>query len=159
GGPIGEKVLETSTAVAADSGSVFATNTDPGTVSAFGPSAVLPNPLYDNRLAIDAIGEAETRKTADFQTTSSGDFAALPSKLPLTGYDNDARDEVYRYDANAEELACASCPPTGARTTADASLAANGLSISEDGQVFFNSYDPLIASDLNHRKDVFEWED
>jgi hypothetical protein len=38
-------------------------------------------------------------------------------------------------------------------------MATRGLSLSEDGRVFFNSSDPLLASDLNGRQDAFEWED
>ncbi len=55
------------------------------------------------------------------RVSSSGQFLALMSERPLSGYDN--RDvasgkptaEVYEYDATSGRLACASCNPTGAR--------------------------------------------
>ena len=41
-----------------------------------------------------------SRRTADFQVTPSGDYAAFTSTLPLTGYDNGPiHREVFRYDA------------------------------------------------------------
>jgi hypothetical protein len=155
--PFGTEALEDSTAVAVDSGKVLATDTSTGKVGVWGPTAVLFNPLYDNAVVLDALSEAETRQAADFQVSSNGDFAAFGSKLSLTGYDNDGHLEVYRYDAGSDAIDCASCPATGARTTGDADLAMRGLSLSDDGRVFFDSTDPLIPSDLNGAEDVFEW--
>ena len=54
----------------------------------------------------------------------SGRYLAFMSKLPLTGYDNrdaasgERAQEVFRYDAVADELICASCNPSGARPQA-----------------------------------------
>jgi hypothetical protein len=54
----------------------------------------------------------------------SGRYLAFMSALPLTGYDNRAlgggerAQEVFRYDAAADELACVSCNPSGARPRA-----------------------------------------
>ncbi len=39
----------------------------------------------------------------------------------------------------AEQLDCASCDPTNAAATGDATLASDGLSLTDDGRVFFNS--------------------
>jgi hypothetical protein len=125
----------------------------------WGPIAVLFDKVYDNATVLDAVGQAEARRTADFQVSASGDYATFSSKLPLTGYDNDKHGEVYRYDGIADTVDCASCPTTGARSTGDANLAVRGLSLSEDGRVFFDSTDPLIPSDLNGAEDVFEWKD
>ncbi len=158
GNPIGAGVLSDSTDLAANAESIFATDSEAGRISVFGPSTVLPNPRYDSPAVLDAVGEPETRHTADFQVTPSGDFAAFNSKLPLTGYDNDEHREVYRYAAAGNAIDCVSCPPTGARASGNASLASDGLSLTEDGRVFFNSTDPLIPSDLNGAEDVFEWE-
>ena len=36
-------------------------------------------------------------------------------------------------------------------------MAANGLSLTDDGRVFFNSTDALAPRDLNHRQDAYEW--
>jgi sugar lactone lactonase YvrE len=156
--PFGADRLEHSTGVAVDSGKVLATDASTGKVSVWNPTAVLFNVLYDSPAVLDAVNEAEMRRSGDFQVTPDGDFAVFTSKLPLTGYDNNGHAEVYRYAADADEIACASCPATGARTTGDASLAERGLSVSDDGRVFFDSTDPLIPSDLNGAEDVFEWE-
>jgi hypothetical protein len=157
--PFGGDVLSDSTGVAANAGMVLATDTASGRVSVWGPTAVLFNALYDNPLVLDSVGEADARRTGDFQVTADGRYAVFVSKLPLTGYDNDGHIEVYRFDAQTGSIDCASCPATGARTTGDAHLAARGLSLSDKGWVFFNSTDPLTPSDLNGAQDVFEWED
>ncbi len=108
---------------------------------------------------LDALSEAGTRHTADFQVTPSGDYAAFPTTLSLDqSYDNAGHAEIYRYAAQTDKLACASCDPTGARATGDAGLPANGLGLSDDGRVFFNSTDPLAPSDLDEKQDVYEWE-
>jgi hypothetical protein len=136
----------------------------------------------------------------------SGRYLAFMSELPLTGYDNAVAgspepcgqghpeaicaEEVFRYDAVAEELVCVSCNPSGARPRAlagralpgefeaqeiwaDQLLAAGlpelsdlgeGLSpyrpraVHDDGRVFFNAFDSLVAADSNGLGDVYEYE-
>ena len=107
---------------------------------------------------IDSLKEAGTRHSADFQITPNGQFAVFTSILSLTGYANSAHAEVFRYDAGEEKLTCASCDPTNAEAAGDASLAQNGLSLSESGRVFFNSTDALVPHALNEAEDVYEWE-
>ena len=87
-----------------------------------------------------------------------GDYAAFTSTLPLTGYDNAGHREVFRYDAAADTLDCASCNPTGEHGDGDAALASNGLSLTDDGRVFFNSTEGLVDRDLDDKKDAYEWE-
>jgi DNA-binding beta-propeller fold protein YncE len=54
----------------------------------------------------------------------SGGHLAFMSSLPLTGYDNrdavsgERAQEVFRYDAQEDELSCVSCNPSGARPRA-----------------------------------------
>ena len=55
-------------------------------------------------------------------------------------------------------LACVSCNPTGAPSAGEASLASNGLSLTDDGRVFFNTTDPLVGADTDEKQDVYEWE-
>ena len=104
-------------------------------------------------LVLDAAPEAGTRHTADFQVTPDGEFAAFPSTLALAGRGEETagHTEVYRYDAATEKLACVSCTPTGEPSEGDSSLASNGLSLTEDGRVFFNSTDPLVATDTDEQ--------
>ncbi|MGA8745188.1 MAG: hypothetical protein WB507_04925 [Solirubrobacterales bacterium] len=112
----------------------------------------------NDQLIIDSLKEPEVRHTADFQVTPSGRFAALSTVMPLTGYANGTDTEIFRYDAAENQIVCASCDPTNAEATAGASLAANGLSLTEKGQIFFNSTDALAPHDLDEVKDVYEWE-
>ena len=58
------------------------------------------------------------------QASPSGRYLAFMSSRPLSGYDNRAvgsgerAQEVFRYDAQSEALACISCDPSGARPRA-----------------------------------------
>ena len=119
-----------------------------------------PSPQTDNPLAVDSVSAAEVRHTADFQITPSGDDAVFPSTLALAGRDEETagHTEVYRYDAPTEELDCVSCTPTGAPSAGEAGLAPNGLSITDEGRVFFATTDQLTADDTDNKQDVYEWE-
>jgi hypothetical protein len=71
----------------------------------------------------------------------SGRYLAFVSSRPLTGYDNrdaasgERDEEAFLYDAQADELLCASCDPSGARP--------RGLVGVEETQI-------PVASDPNH---------
>jgi DNA-binding beta-propeller fold protein YncE len=160
-GPVfGSGVLSDSIGLAADAGGIVASDPKDGSVATFGKPQAPANPAYDSPLVIDSVREPESHHTADFQTTPSGAFAAIPSTLDLdaSGFDNAGHYEVFRYDAPHERLECVSCDPTGAQPSTNASLASNGLSITEDGRLFFNSGEPLALRDTNSRLDVYEWE-
>ncbi len=64
-------------------------------------------------------GRAAENLTA--AASPNGRYLAFMSQRSLTGYDNrdiasaQHDEEVYRYDAQSEELSCASCNPSGAR--------------------------------------------
>jgi hypothetical protein len=114
----------------------------------------------DNPLLLDSLTANAIRRTGDFQTTPSGNYAAFGSKLPLTGVDYFGFRNVFRYAAIGDQLTCPSCDTSG---TTDASfannveLAPNGLSLLEDGRVFFTSVAQLVLLDTNGHKDVYEW--
>ncbi len=158
GVPTGSALLVGSISLAADSGTLAISNPGQTNVAMFGPPAVPPDPSTDNPLVVDSVSSAETRNTADFQVNPSGNDAVFTSTLPLTGYDNAAHREVFRYDAPSDNLDCASCNPTGEQANGEATLASNGLSLTDDGRVFFNSTEGLVDRDLNEREDVYEWE-
>jgi hypothetical protein len=100
----------------------------------------------------------------------------------LTGYDHNTTGcgssgtepcgELYLYDADLDSLVCASCNPTGAAATADASFnLGTGIGgsrvtshltrpLTDDGsRVFFTSGERLVPEDRNGRKlDVYEFD-
>jgi hypothetical protein len=118
------------------------------------------------------------------RVTPGGMHIAFMSESRLTGYDNtDAVSkqpnlEVFFYDAEADQLVCPSCNPTGARPEGrELSLklleerwAAARIPVfesqlygqrvlSDDGtRLYFNSFDPLSVNDTNGQEDVYQWE-
>ncbi len=141
-------------------GDLYATTAGGAKLAAFGRFGLPPGPAIDNPAVIDSVTEPEARHTADFQLTPSGEFAAFPSSLALAGAEEEpaGHDVLYRYDAAAKKLTCVSCTPTGAPSTGDSNLAPDGLSLTEDGRVFFDSTDRLAAADTDNRRDAYEWE-
>jgi WD40-like Beta Propeller Repeat len=123
-----------------------------------------------------------TRHEHTGRVTPDGLHVAFTSFAPLTGYDN--RDitsgrrgeEAYVYDAETEELSCASCNPSGARDhqledTGEGGQFTLGIlpgyetnlyatrSLSDDGnRLYFESISSLTPRDTNGTVDVYEWE-
>lgn len=113
----------------------------------------------DNPLVLDSVATSATRRTGDFQATANGAFAVFTSALPLTGTGNFGFRSVFRYDAGTGKLACSSCDTTGTSDhtyAGNATLAPSGLSVLEDGSVFFTTPFPLVLNDANGRADVYE---
>jgi hypothetical protein len=97
-----------------------------------------PNPLIrSNRGFAEGFAEASV--------TSSGRYLAFTSRLD---------GEIYLYDASSNRLICTSCDPTGALPLGPSQFD----SLHEDGSMFFNSRDALVAHDTNGLQDVYEWE-
>jgi hypothetical protein len=77
--------------------------------------------------------------------------------------------ELYVFDWGSGELTCASCPAIGVPPQGYAGLGGmrqlslNGTqetypdAVLDDGTVFFDSPDPLVATDTNGRRDVYEF--
>jgi hypothetical protein len=158
GSPIASGQIGESLGVAAGAGNVYVASRSPVEIRSYGPPVIPSDPLVDNPLVVDSVSTAEVRKLGNFQVAPEGDNAVFTSALPLTGYDNAAHREVFRYDAASDVVDCASCNQTGERASGEAALAANGLSISSDGRVFFNSTEGLVDRDLNGKEDAYEWE-
>ena len=116
----------------------------------------------DNPLVLDSVKANATRRTGDFQTTPSGNYAVFASVLELTGVHTFDVRQVFRYSANGGQLVCASCDLTGSDESAladDAALAPDGLSLLEDGRLFFTTSYPMVLNDTNGKMDVYEWSD
>jgi hypothetical protein len=73
--------------------------------------------IVDGRMTIDFISPSHRSS----RVTADGRHLAFMSSANLTGYDNsdvktgEAVLEVYRYDADTNQLICVSCSPSGAR--------------------------------------------
>jgi len=119
------------------------------------------------------IGSLESHPAVETsRTTPHGGALVFESRAALTTYDPAGHTEVYRYDGAT--LSCISCNPTGAAASADASLQSlpgkvpgvefgvlndRLLNLSADGRrAFFQSYEALVAADVDERLDVYEWE-
>ncbi len=117
----------------------------------------------DDPLVIDSTRDAETSATPEFQTNPDGAFATFRSTMPLTGIKNAGKPSVYVLSRGAADpLACASCNPSlteDPTLQGEASLASAGLSITDDGRVFFNSLASLGVEDTGGTKDIYEWVD
>jgi len=107
--------------------------------------------------------------TGSARVAADGTLAFLAS-APLSGFDNNATTQVYRYTPTPAELTCASCNPTGARPLGPSTIPGarpNGSAptpykpraLSSDGRrIFFDSLDSLAVQDTNNRRDVYQWE-
>jgi hypothetical protein len=109
-------------------------------------------------------------------------YLAFNSLGSLTGYDNhvagsgERAHEIFLYDAAHNKLACASCDPSGAPPTHDLTTLQDarielpiigeqayvmpmhlGHELSDTGQVFFSTAEPLVEGDHNGVKDVYEY--
>jgi len=111
----------------------------------------------------------------DGAAAANGAFFAFTSFKSLTGYENtDANTgagdpEIYLYNASSNQLACASCNPSGAAPTAGGATM-NGVEnsgapgegaphyLSANGRLFFDTAEALLPLDTNDRTDVYEYE-
>lgn len=103
------------------------------------------------------------------RSTPDGRYIVFESSAGLAGHDAGGHTQIYRYDAIERNLACVSCNPSLAAPTSAATLQAFGepaplnavtatQNISDDGaRVFFESVEPLVPTDTNGRRDVYEW--
>ncbi len=125
-----------------------------------------------------SLGNISSGKESAFRMTPDGRRAIFVDSLQSTaesagvaGQFNE-HAQVYVYDYETGRIACASCNPTGAPSTSNASFedesdqvlenkAKTYLShpLSEDGRlVFFDSSDALLPQDTNGRRDVYEYD-
>ena len=126
-------------------------------------------------LWISAVGLGGAFGKDPSRTTLDGGVLLFSSRAKLGPYDPKGKPEIYRYDASAPSLECISCNPTGAPASGGASLQPIQQSLGQpepfttyafvenlraDGRrAFFQSTEPLVARDTDHRQDVYEWEE
>jgi hypothetical protein len=105
----------------------------------------------------------------------SGRYLAFADTTRLTSYDNynsaacastgGACEEIYLYDAERDQITCASCPQNGEVSTGNASLSIDvpeisnyqQRSVTDGGRLFFDTPTSLVARDVNGAGDVYEY--
>jgi hypothetical protein len=123
----------------------------------FGTEEVPYHPI-DQPGAIDGVKQNGVHSFRDFQVSPDGRYAAFSTKSPITGYPTFGHSHIYRYDAEEEEMDCASCSVTGGATSEDTFLSPSGLNMADDGRVFYTTKESLTLRDTNEKTDVYEWE-
>jgi hypothetical protein len=96
-----------------------------------------------------------------------GSWFAFNSVKSLTGYDNVSSShapayEIFLYDAESQQLVCASCNPSGEAPIAGANATLPALAqrpLADGGRLFFETEEALVPSDTNGQADVYEYED
>ena len=89
----------------------------------------------------------------------NGAYFAFNSTTSLTGYDNAGDPEIYLYSAASNRFACASCNPSGeAPTVGGVSIGGAPRSVSDNGQVFFQTSEALLPRDTDGVSDVYEYD-
>lgn len=110
----------------------------------------------------------------DEQTSPDGRWLSFESRKSLTGYDNvqpngESARELFLFSVASGQLVCASCNPTGEPGGGVAEPGGSGTDelfgvfrmrrlLTDAGQVFFETTDPLVPSDTNGQRDVYEYE-
>jgi hypothetical protein len=134
-------------------------------------------------LEVDAISATKGMHYDNARVTASGGFLLFATRHRLGQYDNAQQEtglaewEDYEYSLESGSVSCVSCNPTGERPIANPNeqfsplgtfdVVQNGSlrrNLTEDGRVFFNSFQPLQSTvsggaftATNHSVNVYEW--
>jgi DNA-binding beta-propeller fold protein YncE len=132
---------------------------------------------------VAALGEEGLGKVQRM-ISPSGRYLAFSAYANPTGYDNSSQAcknvnvesdppegacrQIYRYDAVTEELTCASCRRDGGHPTGNTFISeSSGVqivnhhfprSVLDDGNVIFDTPDPLSEEDVNSKRDVYAFD-
>lgn len=111
------------------------------------------------------------------EASTDGSILAFAADTPLTGFDNVSPacvsanqsrcTEIYRYEADGDELACVSCNEAHVPPLGPAELPVGGFPpapprrfLASDGSTLvFESADALVPADVDGQVDVYEWRD
>jgi hypothetical protein len=112
------------------------------------------------------VAPIQSRRLLNFQASPDGRYFAFGSPVALTGSSGTGKEEVYRYDAVTRQLTCASCRADGGKATGNATLGHDvsefdhyfARSVLDNGEVFFDTPDPLVSSDVNSSRDVYSFD-
>jgi hypothetical protein len=130
---------------------------------------------------------ATTHIAEEFMAADNGRYFIFVSYDSLTGYDNSSKTacvafnlgdpqgpngegvackEIFRFDAETEELVCASCRPDGGPPVGRPRIGTDNVegdfrfqrSVLDDGTVIFDTPDPLSSRDSNSNRDVYTFD-
>jgi DNA-binding beta-propeller fold protein YncE len=115
---------------------------------------------------ISKVATITEKGVAHWMASPGGRYLAFGTDAQLTAYKNDGAEEIYRYDAVTEEVTCASCRPDGQPPTGAASIGEEQAffdhhfprSMLDNGEVFFDTPDPLVLADGNSTQDVYSFD-
>jgi len=94
---------------------------------------------------------------ARMEVSPDDSHMAFATASPITQYNNAGHLEMYTYEPATSQIECASCIPSGEPPTSDIAASQDGLFMTNDGRVFFTTYDALVHGDTNHAIDVYEY--
>jgi hypothetical protein len=129
------------------------------------------NLYLDENGATKFIATTEGGSVEDPRVSPNGNYLAFPSQKSLTGYDNVSAEgpvaEIFLYDAAANQLACASCNPSGEVPSGGQGQeggaeikrdeAGSPHYLSDSGQVFFQTRSVLLPRDTSGQTEVYEY--
>jgi hypothetical protein len=87
-----------------------------------------------------------------------GRYAAFITREKLGAYNN-GNAEMYRYNTETRDLICVSCMPDGSPSSSSAEGSEDGRFLTDDGRAFFATRDPLVVTDADGIRDVYEYAD
>jgi hypothetical protein len=125
---------------------------------------------------VTPIGSTGLRVELESEISPDGRFMAFMSRVNQTSFDSHGKGEIYRFDSLTGDTVCLSCRSDGHLPAGESSIGqkASGLngspttdstfqnhfanSVADDGRVFFDTAEPLVASDVNGKRDVYAYE-
>jgi hypothetical protein len=146
----------------------------------FGATATVGSPnLYMRHdgatLSSTADGCDWENRCMSARVSSNGRYLGFDSIEQVSGYDNldastaEPDQEIFLYDGETEGLSCASCGPVGVAPIAPASIRLPEAwsvpnspfprylqrNVSDNGQVFFDTPNPLVAAARNGQSNIY----
>lgn len=126
---------------------------------------------YDHPPCYGCNGGQVTRGSygvGDMVSSPNGQYFAFESSASLTAYDSEGAPELYLFDTGTKQLDCVSCPVTGqggegvwqwSVQNIDGAQAYGPVTrVTDNGRIFFETEDQLVAADTNDAVDVYQYE-
>jgi hypothetical protein len=116
------------------------------------------------------IGSSGIEVITNFQTSPSGRYLVFDGIVQITSYDTHGQPELYLYDSQEDHLACVSCrsdhgpsmgpPHIGILSNGNSNQERHfPTSVTDTGQVFFDTPNALVPTDGNGNRDVYSYKD